>query len=192
MCARLDERPLLELDSAADWVAWLAANHATSPGVWVAIGKKGGSATTLTYEQAVEEALCWGWIDSITRRLDDERFMQHFTPRKAGSIWSATNRDRVERLIAEGRMRPSGTAVIERARADGSWDALVDIDALVVPNDLADALAARAGAAPAFDALASTAKKAALYWIWSAKRPGTRAARVAATVEAALEGRAPV
>lgn len=191
MPSRLDERPLLEPASAAEWGAWLEANHATSPGVWLAVGRKGGAATTLTYEQAVEEALCWGWIDSITRRLDGERFLQHFTPRRAGSIWSASNRARVERLMAEGRMRPPGAAVVERARADGSWDALVDIDAMVVPDDLAGALAAQYGAAGAFAALNDSMKQAALYWIWSAKRPETRAKRVAAVVEAALAGRFP-
>jgi len=190
--ARLNDRPLLELGSAAEWHEWLAANHATSSGVWLTIGKKGHSATTLTYDQAVEEALCWGWIDSTTRRLDAGRYQQSFTPRKPGGTWSAPNKKRVERLIAEGRMQPAGMAAIDAARANGSWTLLEEVEALLIPGDLARALAASPAAARGFEALGDSAKKMILYWIATAKRPETREKRIAATLDASAQGRSPV
>ncbi len=113
--------PLLAVADRAELRAWLEHNHASSPGVNLAIGKKGGRATALTYDDAVEEALCFGWIDSTARRLDDDRYTVLFTPRKRGGTWARTNKVRVERLIAEGRMTPAGISVIEAAKADGSW-----------------------------------------------------------------------
>lgn len=188
---RMNDRPLLELGSAAEWRAWLEANHASSSGVWLAVGKKGGSVTALTYEQAVEEALCWGWIDSTVRAYDADRFFQSFSPRKPRGTWSQSNKERVERLLAEGRMRPPGLAAIQAAKANGAWDSLVEIDALVVPDDLAEALAADAAASQGFERLGDSAKKMTLHWIASARRPETRAKRIAATVEAAAQGRMP-
>jgi uncharacterized protein YdeI (YjbR/CyaY-like superfamily) len=182
--------PLLAVADRAELRAWLEHNHASSPGVNLAIGKKGGRATALTYDDAVEEALCFGWIDSTARRLDDDRYTVLFTPRKRGGTWARTNKARVERLIAEGRMTPAGIAVIEAAKADGSWCVLEDAENLVVPDDLADALE-RAGARERFDALTLSSKQIALYWISTAKRDATRAERVSATVSAALEGRGP-
>lgn len=186
------QRPRLELAGAAEWRDWLAANHASSDGVWLAIGKKGGAATSLTYDQAVEEALCWGWIDSTTRSLDAERFWQSFSPRKPRSTWSASNKARVERLTAEGRMQPAGLAAIETAKANGSWHSLEPIDALAVPEDLARALASEPGAAPGFDALPVSQRKMALHWVATAKRPETRARRIADVVAASLAGRFPL
>ena len=168
-----------------EWRAWLAEHHAAEKGVWLVIDKKASTEPSVTYDEAVEEALCFGWIDSRTRGLDDFRYLQTFTPRKPGSIWAATNKVRVERLIAEGRMTPAGLALIEAAKADGSWDALNHIDALEFPDDLLGALAANPEAQRYFDAFPDSAKRAALFWVTSAKRPETRAKRIAETVELA-------
>lgn len=189
---KLDELELIEPASREQWRAWLEAHHASSPGVWLAIGKKGNSRTTLTYDGAVEEALCFGWIDSTVRRLDDERYQQLLTPRKPSSMWSRSNKERVERLLAEGCMTPAGLAAIQAAKANGSWETLTEIDALTVPDDLAAALAATPGAAEGFSALAASQRKMALYWVGAAKRSETRAARIERVVAAAREGRPPV
>lgn len=185
--SRLDELELLEPASRTEWREWLAAHHADSQGVWLAVGKKGNTITALTYEDAVQEALCFGWIDSTVRTLDADRFRQLLTPRKRGSNWSASNKIRVERLIAEGLMTPAGLSAIERAQADGSWTLLDDVEALVMPPDLVAALAAESGARAAFDATPAGSRKLALYWIASAKRPETRAARIAETVRRSAE-----
>jgi uncharacterized protein YdeI (YjbR/CyaY-like superfamily) len=144
---RLADLPLVEVAGRAEWRAWLQRNHSTSPGVWLAVGKKGNSRTALTYDEAVEEALCFGWIDSVVNRLDADRFKQLLTPRKRGSGWARTNKERVGRLIAQGLMENAGLAAIEAAKADGSWHALDDVEDLVVPDDLAAALAADPAAA---------------------------------------------
>lgn len=185
------DRPLLELGSRAELRTWLEANHATSAGVRLAIGKKGTTVTRLTYDDAVEEGLCFGWIDSTTRKLDADRYTVSFTPRKKGSIWAASNKERVARLTADGLMTPAGLAAVEDAKASGMWMMLDDVDALVVPEDLAAALESTPGAAEGFATIPVSSRKMALYWIASAKRPETRARRIAETVSAAAEGRAP-
>lgn len=182
--------PLLELADRQEFRRWLERNHTVSSGVRLAIAKKGGTATRLTYDDAVEEALCFGWIDSTAYRLDDDRYMALFTPRRRGSVWSRPNKERVARLIQAGLMTEAGLAAVESAKADGSWEILDVVDSLVIPPDLEEALAA-AGAHKRFDALTASERRAALYWILSAKRPETRANRIHATVAAALEGRAP-
>lgn len=182
---------LLEPASPAEWHDWLERNHDTSSGVWLAVGKKGNFRTTLTYESAVEEALSFGWIDSTVHRLDADRFRQLFTPRKPASNWSPSNKARVARLSAERRMQPAGLAAVERAKANGSWTLLDDVEALVMPPDLADALALDGAAAEGFERFPDSAKKQLLYWVSSAKRPETRAHRIQSTVEAASAGRFP-
>lgn len=191
MSPGLKDLPLLEPSSRAEWRAWLDANHATSPGVWLAVGKKGNTRTALTYEAAVEEAVCFGWIDSTVNKLDDDRFKQLLTPRKPGSTWSRSNKERVERLVAAGLMAPAGLAAVDAAKASGSWNLLDSVDALEVPGDLARALDADRRAAVNFANFTDSTKKLALYWIASAKRPETRANRISETVAAAAEGRAP-
>lgn len=186
-----DSRPLLELGSAAEWRLWLAANHATSDGAWLALAKKHSGAAAPSYEEAVEEALCWGWIDTTARRLDEMRYLGLFTPRKPGGTWARSNKERVERLIVEGRMQPAGLAVIDAAKASGAWTLLDQIEAHVIPDDLSTALAADPRAAAGFAALPGSAKEMALYWIATAKRAETRARRIQATVTAAAEGRGP-
>lgn len=188
---RLDDRPLLHVQSRAEWRAWLAEHHAESPGVWLALDKKGAPTPGLVYDDAVEEALCFGWIDSVVRTLDEFHFKELFTPRKPRSTWARTNKERVERLIAQGLMTPAGLAAIEVAKQNGSWESLDEVEAETIPDDLAAALAAAPGAAEKFSALSSSKRRLALYWIGTAKRPETRAARIAKTVDAALEGRGP-
>ena len=184
--------PLLEVRDRAQLRAWLERNHSRSAGVRLAIGKRGNAVTTLTYEDAIEEALCFGWIDSTAGCLDEDRYTVLFTPRKPGSTWARTNKVRVERLTSAGLMTPAGLAAIERAKADGSWNALDDVDELRVPPDLAEALAAEPEAERGFARLSSSKRRMALYWIGSSKRPETRAKRIAETVHAAGEGRSPV
>jgi uncharacterized protein YdeI (YjbR/CyaY-like superfamily) len=128
--------------------------------------------------EAVEEALCFGWVDSVVNRVDEDRMVQWFAPRRPKSTWARTNKERVARLEAAGLMTETGRAAVETARANGSWDSLNAVDALIVPDDLAAALAARPGAREHFDADQASVRKMALGWIYQAKRPATRAAHV--------------
>lgn len=187
-----NDRPLIEFASAADWRKWLDANHASSDGAWIVLAKKHGGADAPSYEQAVEEALCFGWIDTTARRLDETRYLGLFTPRKPGGTWSRTNKERVERLVAKGRMRPPGLAAVDAAKASGAWTYLDEIDALVMPDDLTAALEADATAGAGWAALPAYARKMALEWVRSARRPETRARRIAAVADAAREGRSAV
>jgi len=191
MASRLEDLALVEPATRGEWRAWLERNHGSSAGVWLAVGKKGNHTTTLTYDDAVEEALCFGWIDGQTKTLDDQRYRQLITPRKPGSGWAKSNKERVARLKAEGLMATAGLTAVESAMADGSWTLLDDVENLVVPHDLATALEDVPTAASNFAALSPTARKLALYWIATAKRPQTRARRIAETVAAAVEGRGP-
>lgn len=176
-------------ESRAAWRQWLARNYSRAEGVWMIGFKKGTGRQRMNYEQAVEEALCFGWIDSKPRRLDDERFMLWFSPRKAGSGWSAPNRRRASRLILAGLMAKPGLAKVRAAKADGSWNKLDSVESLVVPQDLARAMAG--AAARNFDAFPRSAKRGILEWIALAKRPETRARRIAETARlAALDKRA--
>jgi uncharacterized protein YdeI (YjbR/CyaY-like superfamily) len=149
----------------------------------------------VTYEEALEEALCYGWIDSIVNRLDDERYMQKWTPRRPGSIWSAANKARIKKLTEAGRMTPAGLAKVAAARRNGSWNKLSDIDRIgrtnELPADLGKALAGNPAAKERFDRLAASQKKLWAWWIISAKRPETRARRVAETVKGVAAGRRP-
>lgn len=169
----------------AAWRAWLAEHHASSPGVWLIIRKKNISGPGVTYEEAVEEALCFGWIDSKTATLDATRFKQVFTPRKPRGTWARSNKERVTRLIEQGLMTPAGLATIELALANGTWTAADASDDLAVPDDLAAALAAHPAAERHWHGFSASVRKGILYWIASAKRPETRARRIARTVELA-------
>ena len=147
--------------------------------------RRGSGRVRLDYEAAVEEALCFGWVDSTGGYLDDERGKLYFAPRKPRSVWAVSNKARVERLIHEGRMAPAGLAVIERAKANGSWDLLDAVERLEVPEDLAAALEDRPPAAVDFAAFPPSARKMLLGWVALARRPGTRAARITEIAEAA-------
>lgn len=173
--------------SRAEWRAWLEENHARADGVWHVSYKKATRKPRVTYDEAVEEALCFGWIDSKPRKLDDERSMLWFAPRKAGSGWSRPNKERVARLTAMGRMTPAGLAKMEAAQRDGSWTALDAVEALTVPPDLARALAASPAAERNFAAFPRSARRGILEWIASARTPVTRAKRIAETARLAAE-----
>lgn len=169
----------------AAWRAWLVEHHASSPGVWLVIHKRNSPQPGMTYEEAVEEALCFGWIDSKTVTLDATRFRQVFTPRKPRSAWAKSNKERVARLIEQGLMTPAGLAAIELAKANGAWTAADANDELAVPDDLASALAAHPAAERHWHSFSASVRKGILYWIASAKRFETRARRIARTVELA-------
>jgi uncharacterized protein YdeI (YjbR/CyaY-like superfamily) len=185
----LDDAPLVQPDDRAAWRAWLQANHATARGVWLVSWRpRSGRPPGVDYEAAIEEALCFGWVDSTGGHVDDERGKLYFAPRKPRSVWAASNKARVERLIGEGRMAPAGLVAVERAKADGSWTILDAAERLEVPGDLAAALEARPSAAASFAALPPSARKMLLGWIAVARRPGTRAARITEIAEAAARG----
>ncbi len=181
----LDDAPLIHADDRATWRAWLERNHATASGAWLVTWRARSGRAGLDDEAAVEEALCFGWIDSTGGRVDDDRGKLYFAPRKPRSPWAASNKARVERLIAGGRMAPAGLAAIERARANGSWHVLDGSERLEVPDDLATALAARPAAAANFAAFPPSARKQLLGWIALAQRPVTRAGRIVKVAEAA-------
>ena len=174
------------IDDRAKWRAWLEANHATSRGVWLVTWRSRSGRAAIPYEDAVEEALCFGWIDGTAATLDAERGKQYFAPRKPRSGWAASNKARVERLIAEGRMAPAGLAAIERAKANGSWELLDSVERLEIPEDLAAALAAQPPAAANFAGFPPSVRKQLLGWLVMARRPQTRAARVSKIAQAAF------
>lgn len=171
----------------AAWREWLAAHPDRHEGTWVVYRKKSSDLDGPDYDDLVEESLCFGWIDSQNRRVDEDRSIQWFSPRRKGGIWSASNKERIQRLERAGLMTDGGRAVIDQAKADGSWSQLDDVEALIVPPDLAAALES-AGATEAYEALADSAKQQALWWITSAKREVTRATRIDETVRRLLDG----
>jgi uncharacterized protein YdeI (YjbR/CyaY-like superfamily) len=175
-------------EAVQEWRDWLAEHHAESTGVWLVSWKRHTGRPSVPYEEAVLEALGVGWIDSQAKRLDDERSALRFTPRRAGSGWARTNKARVERLLAEGRMQPAGQAAVDAAKADGSWALLDDVEALVVPADLAAELDQHPGARDHWDGFPPSARRQILLWIVQAKRPETRRARIAETAEKAGRG----
>jgi uncharacterized protein YdeI (YjbR/CyaY-like superfamily) len=185
-----DDLPELIVEDAGAWGAWLARRHASSEGVWVALAKQGGHPPTrLRYQEALEEALCYGWIDGQVRRHDADSYRQRFTPRRKRSAWSKRNVELAERLIDEGRMKPAGTAAIDQARADGRWEAAYAGSATIeVPDDLAEALAAEPKAAATFALLTSQNRYAILYRLATAKRSDTRSRRLAQFVEMLARG----
>lgn len=181
----LADAPHVHADDRATWRAWLEANHATAGGVWLVTWRPRSGRVGLDYEAAVEEALCFGWVDSTGGRVDDDRGKLYFAPRKARSVWAATNKARVERLIRDGRMAPAGLAAIERAKANGSWEVLDAVERLEVPDDLVAALEALPQAAANFAAFPPSARKMLLGWVALARRPETRASRIDEIAQAA-------
>lgn len=182
-------RPLIHPESIAAWRQWLAEHHATTDGAWLATWKRASGKTPLDYGQIVEEALCFGWIDGVVNTLDDGRLAQLLTPRRRGSAWSSSNKERVARLVADGRMTAAGVRVIEAARADGSWSVQDAAEALIEPPELKDALDANEEARRHWDAFPKSPRRALIWWVMSAKRPMTRDRRVATIVEEAAHGR---
>jgi uncharacterized protein YdeI (YjbR/CyaY-like superfamily) len=176
----------------AEWRAWLEEHHATEAGVWLIYYKQHSSQPGVEYEEAVEEALCFGWIDSRTNTLDDERYIQLFSPRKPKSPWSKSNKQRVEKLMQRGLMAPAGLAAIEAAKRNGSWNIYDAIENLSVAEDFRAALAANPAALKNFEAFSASTKKQILWHIESAKRPETRARRIQQIVESAEQNRNPL
>ena len=169
-----------EFASQDDWRAWLAEHHADSDGIWIRFAKKGSGLPTVVYAEAVEVALAYGWIDGHTKGIDDRHYRQRYTPRRTRSKWSKINRTKAEALIARGAMEPAGLAEVERAKADGRWDAAYDSPrTALVPDDLRAALDADPAASAFFEQLDGNNRYAILYRIQDAKRADTRARRIA-------------
>ncbi len=183
-----DEAERVRAKDRAAWRRWLARHHERAGGLWLVIHKKGSRSGTLSYEDAVLEALCFGWIDSKANSLDDETYLLWMAPRKPASGWSAINKERVDRLIEANALAPPGLAAIETAKANGSWDALNQSDAMIVPDDLEAAFAAQPAAARTnWDGFPPGVRKQILEWINTAKRAETRAKRVDETARSATE-----
>ncbi len=175
-----------------EWRAWLEEHCATSQRIWLIYYKKHTGKPTIPYDDAVEEAICFGWIDGLVRRIDDERYMQRYTPRKPRSIWADSNKARVEKMAREGLMTPAGMALVTAAKADGSWDDYDDRKLLAdPPRELIVALAEAPEAEEFFNSLAPSHRKQYVWWIRSAKRADTKARRVAKIVERCAEGKKP-
>ncbi len=181
--------PIYHPADLAAWRVWLAANCDTARGVWVASWRKGSGREPVAYAELVEEAICFGWIDSTVNILDDERGLQLMTPRKPRSGWTRLNRRRVEALEARGRMTDAGRRVVEVAKANGWWTLYDAVEDLAEPDELADALDAVAAARNAWDGFPPSARKQMLWWVISAARPDTRTGRVARIVSEAAAGR---
>lgn len=167
------------------WRGWLSKEHESSTGVWLVTFKKTSGQPHLEYAAAVEEALCFGWIDSIQRKVDEQRSMLYFAPRKAGSGWSALNKQRIEKLQEEGVLMPAGIAKIEAAKKDGSWNKLDDIEKLLIPEDLRLELVKYKNATKFFDTFPKSVKRGILEWILNAKKPETRQKRIEQTASLA-------
>jgi uncharacterized protein YdeI (YjbR/CyaY-like superfamily) len=175
----------------AAWREWLAAHHRQRKAVWLLVHKKHAPEPSVGYDEAVEEALCWGWIDGLTRRWDERSFALRFTPRRPGSVWSESNVARVERLIAAGRMTPAGMALVEEAKRRGTWDESAPGRSDVAPPDLEAALAAVPAAAARWREWPATPRRQYVFWVLDAKRPETRARRIAGVVRRAAAGLRP-
>jgi uncharacterized protein YdeI (YjbR/CyaY-like superfamily) len=172
-----------------EWRDWLSKNYDKSAGIWFVYFKKAAGKLSVSYDEAVEEALCFGWIDSTARKLDETRSKLLFTPRKPKSVWSKPNKERVVRLIDENLITETGLAKIEAAKKDGSWNALDASDNLEIPKDLAEAFERNKTAAQNFAAFSDSVKRGILYWIGSAKRDETRGARIEKTVTMAEQNK---
>jgi uncharacterized protein YdeI (YjbR/CyaY-like superfamily) len=182
------DAPSVHVETIGQWREWLAQNHLTETGVWLVTWRKTTGLPAPSYEQQIEEALRVGWVDSTAKRLDEDRTMLYFARRRPGSEWARTNKARIARLESEGLMLPAGQAVVDRARADGSWTVLDAVEDLVVPDDLAAALDRHESAREHWDRFPASARKQILWWIVQAKRPATRAQRIEETARRAARG----
>jgi len=185
-----DDLPILEFADGTAWHGWLDEQHGSSPGAWLKIAKKGSGQATLTYAEALEEALCYGWIDGQKAPHDDRYWLQRFTPRGPRSKWSEINRGRVTNLIEQGRMKPAGIAQVEAAKQDGRWEAAYSPQSTAtVPEDFQRALDENPAANDFFKTLRGVRRYAFLYRISDAKRPETRARRISEYVAMLADGR---
>jgi len=182
-----EESPLL-FETPSEWRGWLERNHPNATGVWVTLQKAGSPCAGIRYDEALDEALCYGWIDGKMRRIDDHQFIQWFSPRRGGSPWSRRNRERAEKLIEEKRMTEAGYAEVEKARGNGRWEkAYSSRRPPEVPGDLMEALRASPKAHENFMGFSNSARLMYSYWVGDAKRPETRARRIARVVELSLQ-----
>jgi len=175
-----------------EWREWLEKFHLTSSGIWLIYYKVKSGKTSVQYSEAVKEALCFGWIDSKVKSLDENRYQQIFTPRKLKSVWSKLNKQYIQELIEQGLMTQVGLEKIEAAKQDGSWNSLDAIEALTIPIDLKQALEANSSANHNFEAFSNSLKKNILFWIDSAKRPETRLKRIEQTIISAVQNGNPL
>lgn len=187
-----DQIETFQAPNRQSWRDWLAKNHLTSPGIWLIYYKVKSGKPSIQYSEAVKEALCFGWIDSKVKSLDEDSYKQIFTPRKPKSVWSKLNKQYIEELIEQNLMTEAGLAKIEAAKQDSSWTALDEIEALMIPPDLRCALANHPTANRNFETFSNTAKKNILSWIASAKRPETRSKRIEQTIDSATQNRSPL
>jgi uncharacterized protein YdeI (YjbR/CyaY-like superfamily) len=185
--ARGDQLEVLYDMDRAKWRRWLKRNHDRSTGVWLVISKKGARRKGISQQEAVEEALCFGWIDSRVNSMDEEGFKQLMSPRRRGSIWSKPNKERVRKMMEQGLMAPAGLSKVEAAKEDGSWGILDEVEEMRIPEDLENALRSLPPAKENFEALNSSYRKQVLYWVLSAKRKETRAKRVEEVARLAAE-----
>lgn len=184
-----DDAPRVHPQDAEEWWTWLAAHHDDPvPGVWLIEWRRGSGHDQVDYEDLVDAALAHGWIDGTRRVVDDDRAEMWFTRRRAGSQWTSLSKQRVARVEASGRMTDAGRAVVERAKADGTWSLLDEVEQGILPPDLLAAFDAHPGARERFDTFTRSVRRSILVWIVQAKRPETRAARIADTVEKAATG----
>ena len=174
------------------WREWLEQNYTTSMGVWLIYYKVKSGQPSVRYSEAVKEALCFGWIDSKAKSIDEERYRQIFTPRKPKSVWSKLNKQYIQELIEQGLMTKAGLKKNEAAKQDGSWTTLDTIEELIIPADLKQALVANETANQYFEAYSNSTKKNILFWIQSAKRPQTRLKRIEQTINAAAQNQNPL
>ena len=180
----------LKFQNKDEWRAWLEANHAAQKEAWLAIRKQNATQPGVTYEEAVEEAVCFGWIDGLTKSATSEYYVQRFTPRKRGSVWSVSNQQRVKRLIAQGRMTEAGMARVREAKENGEWEAAIRReDTSSLPEDLIKALERNPAAQANFEKYPASQKKMFLQWIASAKTEQTRQKRIQSTVEMATQNK---
>ena len=186
--AALDDAESIQPTSRAEWRQWLADHHDSSPGVWVITYKKNAAKAGPTYEDLVLEALCFGWIDSTARRVDEERTKLYLCPRRRGGGWAATNKARIERLEADGLIMPAGRAVIEQAMADGSWTKLDGSESLTVPRELRAALRRYPGSTKEFNGFPAGVRKQLIFWVDDAKREETKAKRADEIARLAQQG----
>ena len=186
-----DDAERFQPATLAAWSEWLAEHHADTPGVWLVTRKKSTGAAAFDYEDAIVEALRWGWVDSTQRGVDEQRSMMWYAPRRPGSVWTRRNKLRVATLERDGRMEPPGQVAVEAARASGMWTLMDDVEDLVVPADLGAALDAKPGARDHWESFPPSARKQALAWIVLAKKAETRAMRVADVADKSAQGQRP-
>ena len=168
----------ISLENQQEWRDWLEVNHETTDSIWLVMHKKSSTSFSMSWSDAVDEALCFGWIDSTRRSMDEHRFVQYYCKRKASSTWSKINKDKVEILIKSGLMRDAGQKSIDLAKKNGNWTILDSVEAGIVPDDLKLALRAEVGAEAFFESLSKSVKKMMLHWIVMAKRTETRRKRI--------------